>query len=100
VLKRTGGGTILMLDDSIKCKNVHAATSVSLSDFQNIRILTHRNISCRASELAQFFRTMNFMQQPVLRAALVTNARSMHAYYIVVGPSKNSHFAISGAILY
>ena len=46
------------------------------------------------------FRTMNFMQQPVLRAALVTNARSMHAYYIVVGPSKNSHFAISGAILY
>jgi len=51
VLKRTGGGTIRVLGGSIKCKNAHGATSLSLSDFQNIRILTHRNISCRASEL-------------------------------------------------
>jgi hypothetical protein len=46
------------------------------------------------------FRAMNTVQQPVVRTALAANARSCMYHHIVVGPSKNSHIAISVVILY
>ena len=53
-------------------KNVHIAPLSCLPDIQNARILSHRNISCRASEPAPFFRTMNMTWQSVVRPACVT----------------------------
>jgi hypothetical protein len=54
------------------CNNVHTARSSHLSDVHNTGILSHRNISCRVSELAPYFRTMNMPWQSVVRPACVT----------------------------
>ncbi|HEX7984252.1 MAG TPA: hypothetical protein VF616_12110 [Duganella sp.] len=89
-----------MLIDSIKGQKRSCGNASILVRFLKHPYFTASQYFMPGKRTSPDFRTMNFMQRPVLRAALVTNARSMHAYYIVVGPSKNSHFAISGAILY
>jgi hypothetical protein len=71
-----------------------------MPDDQSASILPHRNISCRASELAQYFRTMNQCGSPLCRLPWQQMQDLCMRDHIVVGPSKNSHFAISDAILY
>jgi hypothetical protein len=88
-----------MLRVSIKYKNVHVEHFV-LVRFLKRPYFTASQYFLPIKRTSLIFRAMNTVQQSVVRTALVTNARSCICYYIVVGPSKNSHIAISDAILY
>jgi hypothetical protein len=88
-----------MLRVSIKCKSAHVDRFV-LVRFLKRPYFTASQYFLPIKRTSLIFRAMNTVQQSVVRTALVTNARSCRWHYIVVGPSKNSHIAISDAILY